>query len=159
MFHQLLLLISEYFWSLNVDRREGFAQTWRHSNRRWAIQLLHHNSYFLLATMTWCNNYCSQCRLFNHRVPWAWDEAHRHYKEDEVRLREAISSRGCRSARGAFVSKGREGVARCLQDNLKDLQSYRRLVSAPAIPEVVSKSMAVAATGGETIVHPPVGGR
>jgi hypothetical protein len=54
---------------------------------------------------------------------------------------------------------GREGATRHLQDNLKNFQSYRRFTRAFAIPEVVSKSMAIEPTGGETTVYPPVGER
>jgi hypothetical protein len=148
MSHQLLLFTSEHFWSLNVDRREEFAQAWRHSNQKWVVQLFHHGSYFLLATTTWCSNCCSLCRLLNHGVPRAWDEAHRHYREFEVGLREATSNRQCWSARGASVSKGWVGVTRHMRDSLRDLQSYRRPTRALTIPEVVPKSKIVEATVG-----------
>jgi hypothetical protein len=50
-----------------------------------------------------------------------WDEAHRHYGEDEVGLEVATSNKGCRSAKGASVSKGQEGAALNLRDSLRDL--------------------------------------
>jgi hypothetical protein len=76
-----------------------------------------------------------------------------------VGLGKAARNRGCRSASGVFVSKGRKGAAQRLRDNVRDFQSYRRLARALAISEVVSKFMAIEATGEEATVCPPVGGR
>jgi hypothetical protein len=88
-----------------------------------------------------------------------WDEAHRHYGEDEVGLGEATSNRGRQSTRGVSVSKGQVCVTWHLRDSLRDLQCYRRLARALAISEVVLKSMVIEATSGKTIVCPPMGGR
>jgi hypothetical protein len=57
------------------------------------------------------------------------------------------------------IFKGREGATWRVRDNLRDFQSYKRLVRTLAIPEVMLKSMPIEASGEETTAGPPVGGR
>jgi hypothetical protein len=137
-----------------------------------------------MTTKKWHINHCFYCCLFNHGVPRSRDEAHWINKRGEVRLTKARGEKRSQhqTIGVASISRRREGVAHYLRGGastrnntpiLNEMSTTniragliatqnkksRKLWRMPAIPKIVTKHVAVEASGGKTIVHPSMRGR